>query len=155
MEIYRIVSRKYAQDLFASGNAGRWNLRNQKVLYASASRSLACLENMVHRGQKMFSSLFTVMVIEVPDDIIPQKINKDDLISNWYHSDKNGYRYCQNMGQEWYVSQQSSLLMVPSAVMYEEYNYVINTRHQDMDRIKLLRRENISIDERLNAMNNY
>ena len=50
MEIYRICLAKYASELVASGNPGRWNLRGQLVIYAAGSRALACLENVVHRS---------------------------------------------------------------------------------------------------------
>ena len=69
MEIYRICLAKYAGELVASGNPGRWNLRGQLVIYAACSRALACLENVVHRSGEGLNSLFKVIRIEVPDTL--------------------------------------------------------------------------------------
>ena len=69
MEIYRICLAKYAGELVASGNPGRWNLRGQLVIYAAGSRALACFENVVHRSGEGFNSLFKVIRIDIPDTL--------------------------------------------------------------------------------------
>lgn len=46
MLVYRIVHKKYAESLFASGLEGRWNSDGRKVLYAAESISLAYLETL-------------------------------------------------------------------------------------------------------------
>ena len=50
MLVYRITKAKYAKELVASGFRNRWNEDGQFVIYTSDSRSLACLENLVHRS---------------------------------------------------------------------------------------------------------
>ncbi len=150
MELYRITLAKYAQELHASTYPGRWNPRDLPVIYASTSRSLACLENMVHRGQKMFDQRFSVMVIQAPDYISPHKVHQRELSEEWYQSTKESYKECQSIGHDWHKAKRSALLLVPSAVIREEYNWVINPKHEDMRQIKLIRTEDITIDERLN-----
>ncbi len=63
MEVYRIVFEKFADKLYAPGFSGRWNLDGEFVIYAASSRSLASMENMVHKmGQGILGTRFTVMV---------------------------------------------------------------------------------------------
>ena len=58
MFVYRIALIKYANSLKASGRAARWNPNETEVIYTSANRSLACMENVVHRGQLGLNQVF-------------------------------------------------------------------------------------------------
>ncbi len=69
MLVYRITKTKYANELVASGFRNRWNEDGQFVIYTSDSRSLACLENLVHRSNSGNDQLFRTMIISIPDDI--------------------------------------------------------------------------------------
>src|SRR5215217_2948594 len=84
MEVYRIVFEKFADQLYAPGFSGRWNYDSEYVIYAASSRSLASMENMVHKmGQGILGTRFTVMVLEIPD-ILPVKIiTIPELPANW------------------------------------------------------------------------
>lgn len=63
MFIYRICHSKWASELKASGNPARWNSKGKYVIYAAQSRSLAYLENLVHRGGLGKNELFNIVVI--------------------------------------------------------------------------------------------
>src|SRR5476649_1041317 len=83
MLIYRIVLAKYAGKLVASGRAARWNPNEVEMIYTASSRSLACLENVVHRNQVGLSQIFSILTIECPDHIKIKTISLDDLPANW------------------------------------------------------------------------
>jgi len=62
----------------------------------------------------------------------------------------DSYPQLQQLGSEWYQSNKSLILKVPSAVIPMEYNYIINTRHPDFqNNVTLVRTEDYFWDERL------
>ncbi len=136
MELFRITKTQYAQELFAPGFPGRWNKSGEKVIYASSSRSLACLENLVHRRALTDVSTFRTMVIYVPDHLPVAHINLKDLPETWNQSAV--YHDCQLLGSEWYQAEKSPLLKVPSAVIPDEFNFVLNTTHSEFNKIKIV-----------------
>ena len=149
MEIYRICLTKYAGELVASGNPGRWNLRGQFVIYAAGSRALACLENVVHRSGEGLNSLFSVMRIEVPADVAVEELPLAQLPPGWQPT--SAYARCQPLGADWYRRQATAVLRVPSSIIAHEHNYVLNTRHPDFARVCLIGREDFAFDPRIKA----
>ena len=136
MELFRITKSEYAQKLFAPGFPGRWNKAGEEVIYAASSRSLACLENLV-QGKSLVDTLtFRTMVIYVPDHSPVLQININDLPKAWNQS--TACHACQRLGSDWYQSGKSLILKVPSAVIPDEFNLVINTRHREFNKVKLV-----------------
>ncbi|MGI4750039.1 MAG: RES family NAD+ phosphorylase [Janthinobacterium lividum] len=149
MEVFRIVRETYAKQLMASGLANRWNNDNQYIIYTGSSRSLATLELVVHRNNIAPAFAYCVMIISIADEeelITP--ILQSNLPKNWRSN--TGYPVLQQMGSDWYKSKQSLVLKVPSAIISQEYNYLINTKHPDfLDKVTLVRTEDYFWDERL------
>ena len=149
MELFRISAEKYSGELSASGRPNRWNIRGSYVIYASASRSLATLELVVHRSSILPGIRYNVMVISVADDdrLVKQLVIKE-LPDEWRRL--AGYSRLQEIGMKWYEEQQSLLLKVPSVLIPNEYNYVINTEHPDFKtNVRLIRQEEFFWDDRL------
>ncbi len=149
MELYRITLTKYASQLYAPAYPGRWNSKGVPVIYCSWSRSLASLENLVHRGEKVLSSLFSIMVIEIDDSLKTASIQSDSLDDEWSGSSADAYRYCQRLGDEWVKSSDSCLLQIPSVIIPEESNYMINVEHEDFKKVQLIRVEEFRFDKRM------
>lgn len=149
MEIYRICLAKYAGELVASGNPGRWNLRGQLVIYAAGSRALACLENVVHRSGEGLNSLFKVVCIAVPEQLLIEELAPDQLPPDWQRP--SHYARCQPLGADWYRRQAAAVLRVPSSIIAHEHNYVLNTRHPDFAQIRIAGWEDFAFDSRIKA----
>ena len=148
MQAFRIAAKEYAKALHASGVQNRWNLRDQYVIYAASSRSLATLELLVHRAQIRMERDFKVMCIDLPRTKRHfEYIDPDLLPDNWRRL--AGYAYCQELGSQWYQEQRSLVLAVPSAVIPQEWNYVINTAHPDFKKVSLAETEGYFWDSRL------
>ncbi|HSI76094.1 MAG TPA: RES family NAD+ phosphorylase [Lunatimonas sp.] len=147
MELFRITLTVYADKLYAPGFPGRWNLEGEEVIYASSSRSLACLENMVHRKGHGDNSKYSTMVIYAPDTSSITQVNISDLPIDWNQGSDFGD--CQSIGSEWFRKKKSLLLRVPSAVVPDEYNYVIHTRHLEFSEVSLIKILPFSFDKRL------
>ncbi|MNR05189.1 RES domain protein [compost metagenome] len=147
MQVFRIALTKYAGALVASGRAARWNPNEVEVIYSAGSRSLACLENVVHRNQIGLNNSFQVMTIEIPDDIMVLSIELKKLPSNWVIFEN--MPLTQTMGENWITEGKSAVLKVPSSIIPAEYNYLINPQHPDFKLIKLLKSESFVFDKRI------
>ena len=147
MLVYRITKAMYADRLVASGGAARWNNRGQFVIYTAATRALACLENVVHRSGEGLLDTFRVMVIEIAEDLIMETILPDTLPSGWF--DFQHYDTCQRIGGEWLRNGRSAVLKVPSAIIANEWNYLLNPAHPDFARTTLLHTEPFAFDPRI------
>jgi RES domain-containing protein len=149
MITYRITLEKWAGHLTASGRAARWNSNGHFMLYTASTRALACLENMVHRRSIGRDGLFRITLIEIPDDLKIKKITKRKLPADW--QEYINYAHCQVIGDTWLKESETAVLQVPSAIITEEYNYLVNPQHPDFSRIKVHAVEKFSFDERLSS----
>ena len=149
MEVFRISRELYSTKLTSSGSANRWNFDRQNVIYTGSSRSLSTLELIVHSGAVKPKLKYKVMVISLADyDKLYKQVLIKDLPINW--RELSAYSKLQKLGSDWYSSQESLILKVPSAVMPMEYNYVINTKHPDFSKhVSLVRTENYFWDKRI------
>jgi RES domain-containing protein len=147
VEVYRITRANYTDRLVASGGVARWNTRGRFVIYTAGSRALACLENVVHRSGEGLQELFRVMVIDIPNHLTIQAIAQADLPDNW--ADYQNFDVCQQRGETWLQQGQSAVLRVPSVIVPQEWNYLLNPAHPDFAAIKLLRTEPFVFDPRL------
>ena len=147
MFVYRITLAKYASSLHASGNPARWNAKDVKMIYTASSRALACLENVVHRSGIGLKKAFRTMVIEIPNGLPITRIDKSSLLPDWHEF--INYPYTQNLGTVWLKNMETAVLQVPSAIIPEEHNYLLNPLHPDFAKIKLVSSEAFSFDPRI------
>ncbi|GAB3956203.1 RES family NAD+ phosphorylase [Spirosoma harenae] len=147
MLVYRITRSIYADRLVASGGAARWNTRGQFVIYTAATRALACLENVVHRSGEGLLSDFRVMIIEIPDTLNVERILPENLPADWFEFRQ--YDVCQRIGGEWLRSGRTAVLNVPSAIIPNESNYLLNPAHPDFAQIQLIHTEPFTFDPRI------
>jgi RES domain-containing protein len=149
MEVFRICKEAYARELMPSGVSNRWNLRGQYVIYSGSYRSLSTLELVVHRSAVIPSEKYFMMVIDLSEgEGLIQEVNVSELPGNWRLL--AGYSITQEIGSKWYKSQASLILKVPSAIIPQEFNYVINTEHHEYkNQVKIVRTEDYFWDTRL------
>jgi len=149
MRVFRIARKKYANDLYASGYGARWNKLDQFVIYSASSRSLAALEVLVNTSKAMLLKDYHIMDIEV--EVTAKHIQKVDLtkLPNEWQGLAN-YQILKNIGSKWYQENKKLILSVPSAIIPQERNYVINTKHKDFfDRVSLINSNPFIWDSRL------
>ena len=117
------------------------------MIYAAGSRALACLESVVHRSRKGIIDKFKVIVIEIPANIKIEKITLDDLPENWFTYEH--FKTCSEIGDQWLQRNSSAVLRVPSAIIINEFNFLINPEHRDFKKIRLNRVEDFRFDPRI------
>jgi len=151
MDIYRIAQEKYADDLSGNGAwlyGGRWNSEGFYVIYAASSRSLALLEILAHTPSKMLReneySLITLSIQLITPHL---KIEHSQLQAGWNAPDIR--LFTQKTGDQFLTGQQNLLLSVPSVIVPEENNFLINPNHMDMKKVKISFKRKISFDNRI------
>jgi RES domain-containing protein len=129
----RETPRYAADDLSGAGAAiagGRWNAQGQAVVYAASTLSLAALEVLVHTSSTDIHvrNLFAVR-IRVPKAIVDAAEKLDPAKLNPAWSAQPAGISSIEAGQEWLKANRAALLFVPSVVVPEEWNILINPGH--------------------------
>lgn len=148
MIVYRISNAAYSDDISGTGakiNGARWNSKGIPMLYTTAHISLAVLEMLVNTQFKDYAIPLDLLYIRLPDDIIATEIKLNKLKENW----KEDPSYTKFMGNHFIEQQTSLLLQVPSAVIPEEANFLINPLHKDFKKIKIQKTKSFWPDKRL------
>ncbi|WGM40995.1 RES family NAD+ phosphorylase [Caulobacter sp. NIBR1757] len=123
-----------ADDLSGAGariTGGRWNAPGSAVVYTSASIALACLETVVHFNAGGLPFNRYLVAIDIPDSVwaAAQRETPASLPVGW-DAEPAG-RVSIGLGTDWIASGASALLIVPSVLVPEEINILINPTHPD------------------------
>ena len=152
MIIYRLTNGDHINDLSGTGSklyGGRWNSVGLNAIYTTENISLAILEILVHVKKYRFPLDYHLLSINIPDTIKPVVINKERLKKNW----KDDAAYSQFMGDEFLKGKQALLLKVPSVIVDQENNFIINPSHADVSKIKIVSTMLFEFDKRLYLTN--
>lgn len=147
MLVYRIVAKKWSYRLHSPGVEGRWNRSGSFVIYTSSSRSLACLENIVHRSFLEPAIPFCCMIIEIPERTEIEIADPGLINGSW--SDDRIFRICQETGTKWLKENKTPVLQVPSAIINKENNFVLSMKHPFFKNFRLVGTEDFIFDQRL------
>lgn len=121
-----------AKDLIGGGarvTGGRWNSKGNAVVYASTSIALATLETLAHLGDSIaIRNAFLVHVI-VPASVWSDRevVHASQLDPTWLAEPPGSTSI--RFGDEWLTSGRSAILLVPSVIVPEESNVLINPAH--------------------------
>jgi RES domain-containing protein len=127
--------------------AGRWNSQGVPVVYTAAHLSLAVLEVLVHTDPDLIPNDLTVYEIEIPDDLSISHVRSDALPPDWALVPDHGA--CREIGDAWLASGTSAVLGVPSAVIPEETNYLVDPAHVESTRVRVVSARPFVFDPRL------
>jgi RES domain-containing protein len=147
MIVYRITNSLYSDDLSGTGAklfGARWNSKGTPMLYTAGHISLAVLELLVHSSFKNFSIDLDLIDIQLPANIEPAEISVKKLKSKWEYDQD----YTRFIGDEFIRNKQDLLLKVPSAIIREESNYLVNPLHADFKKVKVRETRSFKPDER-------
>jgi RES domain-containing protein len=113
----------------AERSGGRWNNPGRPVVYASSSIALACLETVVHFNAGGLPLNRELVHIEVPDDVWAARLVRTaaELPRGW--DEMPAGPVSAEVGNAWLDGLHSALLVVPSAIVPEEFNVLLNPRH--------------------------
>ena len=150
MIVYRLCRESYANDLSGRGaeiNGGRWNGKGTPALYTSASRALCAIEIVVHVPAGIIPKDYFMVSISIPDNEAIDTINLKNLPANWNNNPISGST--QRIGNAFLAEQKALALKVPSAIIKDEWNYIINPMHPNFKKVKIINIEPFTFDTRL------
>lgn len=153
MIVFRIEREKYLDTALSGIGASisegyRWNSLNTRIVYTADTRALATLEISVHLdlSEDLPSDRYYVE-IEIPDEIDIQEVTLEDLPDDW--NSKPPTLTTQTIGDDFINYNDSAILKVPSSIVPQEFNYLINPSHPDSSKIKILGVSKMMFDSRL------
>lgn len=152
MKVYRVERKKYLNTTLSGTGASmskgyRWNSLNTKVVYTAESRALATLEVSVHLdlAEDLPNDRFFIE-IDIPEDIAIQEVKIEDLPADW--NSKPPTLTTQIIGDDFVFENGAAVLKVPSSIIPQEYNYLINPNHPDSKKIKITAKTAMTFDSR-------
>lgn len=150
MIVFRLSKTRYATDLSGRGaekSGGRWNSKGNALIYTSESRALCTTEIAVHTPLGNVPLDYCITSFQIPNDISILEIKSADIPNDWKsfphpHS-------TQQIGDKFISDNKFLVMKVPSVVVQGEFNYLINPNHKGINKIKVLKSEPFTFDERL------
>lgn len=149
--VYRVLRKKFAESPFDGEGAfrygGRWSSPGTRLSYTSEHQSLALLEYFVHLDQDDPPADLVLATAEIPGDLPRSRMQLKHLPANW--RDPVAPPELAQIGDEFVRSREHCLLLVPSAIVPAEFNWLINPGHPDCARIVIGNLEPVSYDARM------
>ena len=126
---------------------GRWNHAGTAVVYTSASLALAALELFVHIDVDLLPNDLVAIAAEFPEKLAVKTVKSTSLPKNWRRYP--ALESLKNIGTTWATDGSTAILAVPSAIIPEEQNYLLNPAHQDFKQVRLRRPIPFHFDPRM------
>ena len=150
MFVYRISNRKYSA-LDGQGGLygmGRWHQKGNLIIYTFEHASLAALEKLVHVIclENLPENLLLIK-IEIPEIAKIQTVPGKVLVKGWY-----GFPFVPETieyGTSFLRRRQFLALKVPSVVIPEEFNIILNPLHSDFHDCKVVSKIPFLFDKRI------
>jgi RES domain-containing protein len=137
MKLYRVGRAKYAHDITGEGArlfGGRWNHKLTGCLYTSESRALAVLEYTVNVNIDEIPRALCITTIEVPETSIIE-LHEKNLPGNW--KEVPAPSSTKELGTKLLQEAKALIIKVPSTIIPNEYNFLINPRHPEIDTVRI------------------
>ena len=147
--VWRIARRPYARDRLGIGarqDGGRWNYPGTSVIYAGRTIAIAALEKFVHLAGVMPPDLVLVRV-QLPDGASSEEPALADLPTDW--DAVPAAPGSMEFGTRWAREKRSLVLYVPSALLREEGNAVLNPHHPEFATVKMVIERDFHYDPRM------
>lgn len=133
----------------AEATGGRWNRPGRAMVYAASSAALACLETVVHLNADSLPLNRYLVRIDLPDDLhAAREIAVEPELRVGWDALPFG-KVSLDFGDAWLRARDSAVLDVPSVIVPEERNLLINPTHPDSVRIVATKLRRWAYDARL------
>ncbi|MDR2213997.1 MAG: RES family NAD+ phosphorylase [Pseudomonadales bacterium] len=147
--LWRLLTARYAQQAFTGEGArlygGRWNRKGTPLVYTAGSQALAVLEMLAQ--DDALRAPYVMIAASLPATLKIERITPQDLPADWRAPAARAET--QSLGSAWAKRQSSAILAVPSVIIPDEYNYLLNPLHPSFAKIKIGEAREFVIDRRL------
>lgn len=149
LTVWRLLSARFARSAFSGEGArlygGRWNRKGTPMVYTAGSQSLAMLEMLVQ--DEPLRARYVMLSAALPKNLKIARVTPAQLPADW--RDPGARDQLQAIGTDWVNRGSSAALVVPSAVIPSETNYLLNPLHPSMARIVIGKPQEFITDLRL------
>ena len=150
MQAYRIVKPAYAPSALSGEGArlygGRWNPPGLRCVYAAGSRALAVLEMLVHLNGPSRALPYCILSLEIDDSLVAVA----KAVPQGWKANPAG-RASQQIGHEWLKANRSAALLVPSVIIPQEQNLLLNPLAPGFDTVRVTEEQELRLDQRLSS----
>jgi len=147
---WRIVKAKHAPNGFdgqgARSAGGRWNSPGVAMVDTAQSAALAALEILVHVNNSILLSSYVLIPCSFDTRLVLQ-LDRAHLPARW--REYPAVPSLQSLGDAWIKNGLSAVMVVPSAVVAMESNYLLNPAHPDFGAIEIGAPQPFDFDARL------
>ena len=147
--VFRLAKKQYITNRDGKGahvKGGRWNSKGLRMIYASELRSLAFCEFFANYNISTFGNNIYSIEIKIPVGVGIDFIKEKDLPRGW---EKPFFSECAGIGDKWILSNSSCVLKIPSAIIKEEFNYLLNPLHSDFSKLAFCNPVKFSPNQRI------
>ena len=147
MILWRVSNYKTLDGVGGLYVSGRWHSKGHPVVYCTLNPATALLETLIHLeiDSEDRPERFQVLRIEGPDTLSIEAIEGNALPSNWAEDIAS----TQNVGDRWLSERRSLLLKVPSVLIPETWNVLVNPQHAEANLLKIAMTYEHAFDARL------
>jgi RES domain-containing protein len=125
--------------------SARWHTQGRPIVYLATSPAGALVEVLVHLElhPAQLPASYRILKAEASSDVAIQRIPA--LPPNW----REDLWLTRSTGDKWLASAESVLLEVPSAILPETSNILLNPAHPGANAVRVLWHEAYPFDRRL------
>ncbi len=147
MKLWRISN--YA-DLSGLGGwrfSARWHTRGRPVVYTAEHPAGALVEFLVHLQDGLIPDSFQMLTIDADEGVITHEIESSALPGNW----RTSLPVTRDIGDRWLHEGSTPLLRVPSVILPDTWNLLINPQHPyAATMLRVTKSQHVPLDGRLN-----
>ncbi len=144
MRLWRISNYADLSGLGGLRFPARWHSKGRPIIYTAEHPAGALAEFLAHLDLEDMPASFQLLTIEA-GDVTPLEIAPPHLPDGW----ASDPRITRAVGDGWLRNGQSLLLRVPSVLVPDAFNMLINPLHPDIAALKIVKSQTIPLDTRL------
>lgn len=132
----------------AAVNGGRWNSIGKQMVYAADSRALAALEVVVHLDNTALLGSYNICEVLI-QDVLCEEASIAELPNDW--SELTHSAATQAWGDAWLDQGSTPAVKVPSVIVPDEWNFLLNPRHDKFPDIEFGEITPFQLDSRIGS----
>ena len=127
--------------------SARWHTAGRPIVYLAETPAGALTEILVQLelAPEELPRSYQLLKISAADDVAVKTVAPGKLRKGW----RNDAVMTRTIGDQWLASRETALLRVPSAIVPETWNVLLNPAHTDAPRVRIISHHRYPWDQRL------
>lgn len=142
MFLWRISNYSTLDGVGGTLRSARWHTKGRPVVYTADHPASALLEILASMDGSLLPDIIQLLKIEVPSHVEQRLVHAGVALPN-------DVAVSRSIGDQWLAKASSALLQVPSAILPDIFNTLINPAHPDSQLLKIMSVQSVPLDARL------